>query len=119
LNAGPPAPFVEPDVDCSDLDGFMLNTERLMSSELVALHGNHILGAAVLLWCRAWKQRPAASLPDDDRINAAFARLSLKKFRQVKEAVLRGFVKRSDGRLSKSGQRALRRLTNWRGRSPV
>ena len=94
-----PAPLVEADVDCTDLDGFYLNVERLMSSELLALHGNEIIGAAVLLWCRAWKQRPAASLPDDDRINAAFARLPLKKFREVKDAVMRGFVKCSDGRL--------------------
>jgi uncharacterized protein YdaU (DUF1376 family) len=94
-----PAPLVAPEVDCSDLDGFMLNAERLMSSELLALHGNEIVGAALLLWCRAWKQRPAASLPDNDRVNAAFARLPLSKFRQVKEAVMRGFVKCSDGRL--------------------
>jgi uncharacterized protein YdaU (DUF1376 family) len=93
-----PAPLVEAHVDCSDLDGFMLNAERLMSSELLALHGNDVLGAALLLWCRAWKQRPAASLPDDDRVNAAFARLSLKKFREIKDAVMRGFVKCSDGR---------------------
>ena len=90
---------MEADVDCSDLDGFMLNTERLMSSELLALHGNDVLGAALLLWCRAWKQRPAASLPDDDRVLAAFARLPLKKFREIKDAVMRGFVKCNDGRL--------------------
>ena len=42
---------------------------------------------------------PRCSLPDDDRINAAFAILSLKKFREVKDAVMRGFVKCSDGRL--------------------
>ena len=94
-----PAPLLAPEVDCSDLDGFMLNAERLMSSELLALHGNEIVGAALLLWCRAWKQRPAARLPDDDRVNASFARLSLAKFRQVKEAVMRGFIKCSDGRL--------------------
>jgi Protein of unknown function (DUF1376) len=94
-----PPPLVEADVDCTDLDGFYLNVERLMSSELLALHGNEIIGAAVLLWCRAWKQRPAASLPDDDRVLAAFARLPLKKFREVKDAVMRGFVKCSDGRL--------------------
>jgi hypothetical protein len=99
MNDDLPPPLVADQVDCSDLDGFMLNAERLMSSELLALHGNEIVGAALLLWCRAWKQRPAASLPDDDRVNAAFARLSLPKFRRVKEAVMRGFVKCSDGRL--------------------
>jgi hypothetical protein len=94
-----PPPPVEPHVDCSDLDGFMLNAERLMSSELLALHGSEMLGPALLLWCRAWKQRPAASLPDDDRINAAYSGLPLKKFLKVKDAIMRGFVKCSDGRL--------------------
>jgi hypothetical protein len=94
-----PPPLVEPHVDCTDLDGFMLNTERLMSSELVALYGNEIIGAALMLWCRAWKQRPAASLPDDDKINSAFARLPLARFRKLKDAVMHGFVKCSDGRL--------------------
>ena len=94
-----PAPLVGPEVDCSDLDGFMLNAERLMSSELLALHGNEILGAALLLRCRAWKQRPAGSLPDDDRVNAAFARMPMAKFRRLKGAIMRGFVKCSDGRL--------------------
>src|SRR4029077_9931554 len=65
----------------------------------LALHGNDVLGAALLLWCRVWKQRPAASLPDDDRVLAAFARLPLKKFREIKGAVMRGFVKCNDGRL--------------------
>ena len=94
-----PPPLVEPHVDCTDLDGFMLNTERLMSSELVALHGNEIIRAALMLWCRAWKQRPAASLPDDDKINAAFARLPMARFHKLKDAVMLGFVKCSDGRL--------------------
>jgi uncharacterized protein YdaU (DUF1376 family) len=116
-----PPPLVEAHVDCSDLDGFMLNAERLMSSELLALHGNDVLGAALLLWCRAWKQRPAASLPDDDRINAAFARLSLKKFREVKDAVMRGFVKCSDGRLyhrflSGEATKAFARKVQFQGR---
>jgi len=116
-----PPPLVEAHVDCSDLDGFMLNAERLMSSELLALHGNDVLGAALLLWCRAWKQRPAASLPDDDRINAAFARLSLKKFREIKEAVMRGFVKCSDGRLyhrflSGEATKAYARKVQFQGR---
>jgi hypothetical protein len=62
----------------------MLNTERLMSSELAALYGNEIIGAALMLWCRARKQRPAASLPDDDKVNSAFARLPLARFRKLK-----------------------------------
>lgn len=92
-------PLVPPECDCTDLDGFMLNVERLMASELVALSNHTVVAAALFLWCRAWKQRPAASLPDDDRVIAAFAKLSLAKFKPLKAEILRGFVKCSDGRL--------------------
>ena len=94
-----PAPLVPADVDCTDLDGFMLNAERLMASELVALSSHEVIGAALLLWCRAWKQRPAASLPDDEKVIAAFARMPLARFRKLRGEVLRGFVLCSDGRL--------------------
>ncbi len=94
-----PAPLLAADVDVRDLDGFMLNVERLMASELVALSSHEVIAAALFLWCRAWKQLPAASLPDDDRVIAAFARLPLPKFRKIKPEILRGFIKCSDGRL--------------------
>lgn len=94
-----PAPLVPPDCDCTNLDGFSLNVERLMASELVALSSHEVIAAALFLWCRAWKQIPAASLPDDDRVNASFARLSLARFKKFKKEIMRGFVKCSDGRL--------------------
>lgn len=94
-----PDPLVSPDCDCTDLDGFMLNVERLMASELVALSTHEVVAAALFLWCRAWKQRPAASLPDDDRVLAAYSRLPLPRFRKLRSEILHGFVKCSDGRL--------------------
>lgn len=94
-----PPPLVPTNIDCTDLDGFYLNVERLMSSELIALSCREAIGAALLLWCRAWKQIPASSLPDDDRVNAAFCGLPLQRFRKLKEEIMRGFVKCSDGRL--------------------
>jgi hypothetical protein len=94
-----PEPLVPPACDCRDLDGFMLNVERLMASELVALSTHEEIAAALFLWCRAWKQHPAASLPDDDKVLASFARLPLARFKKIKGAALRGFVRCSDGRL--------------------
>lgn len=94
-----PAALVEADCDCTDLDGFMLNVERLMASELVALSSHEVIAAALFLWARAWKQRPAASLPDDDRVIAAFARLPVARFRKLRAEILRGWVKCADGRL--------------------
>jgi uncharacterized protein YdaU (DUF1376 family) len=99
MTASIPAPLVPADVDCTDLDGFMLNVERLMASELVALSSHEVIGAALLLWCRAWKQRPAASLPNDEKVIAAFARMPLARFRRISDEVLRGFVLCDDGRL--------------------
>lgn len=94
-----PQPLTPADCDCTDLDGFMMNVEKLMASELVALSSLEVIGAALLLWSRAWKQTPAASLPDDERVIAAFAKLPLPRFRKIRHEVLRGFVKCSDGRL--------------------
>lgn len=99
MNERLPRPLTPEDCDCTDLDGFMLNVERLLGSELVALSSHEVIGAALLLWSRSWKQRPAASLPDDDKVNAAFARMAVPRFRKLKEEILRGFVLCSDGRL--------------------
>jgi uncharacterized protein YdaU (DUF1376 family) len=93
----PPA-MVGPEVDLRGFSGFMLNVDRLLASELVALGKPEECWAAVMLWCRAWKQSPPASLPNDDRILAAFSG-SGSRWPKVKEVALRGFVLCSDGRL--------------------
>lgn len=120
-NGSLPPPFVAPDVDVRDLDGFMLNVERLMASELVALSSHEVVAACVFLWCRAWKQMPAASLPDDDRVIAAYSRLPAARYRKLKVEILRGFVKCSDGRLyhrvlGEEATRAFGRKTTYMNR---
>ncbi len=95
----PQAPPVPADIDLSKLDGFMLDTARLLGSELVALATGDEFKAAVVLWCRAWKQRPAASLPNDEKVLAAFAMVPPAKWRKIRDMALRGFVECSDGRL--------------------
>jgi hypothetical protein len=99
LTTDTPIPFVPADVDLSKFDGFMLNTERLLGSELVALSTGEEFKAAILLWCRAWKQRPAASLPNNEKVLASFAGVPLAKWRKIRGMALRGFVLCSDGRL--------------------
>src|SRR5690349_16951700 len=93
-----PAPFVSADIDVRDLDGFMLNVERLLASELVAIGTPEECWAAFMLWCRAWKQLPGGSLPNDDRILASFSGAG-KRWRKVRDIALHGFVLCSDGRL--------------------
>lgn len=93
-----PEPFVDGDVDLHTLPGFMLNVHRLLFSELWALSNGEEFKAAVGLWCHAFQQIPAGSLPDDDRILAAFSGAG-RKWNSVKQMALRGFVKCADGRL--------------------
>lgn len=94
-----PDPLVPPHVDLRDLDGFMLNTERLLASELIAIGSGDEIRAALILWARSWKQLPAASLPDDDRVLAGFAMVSPAKWKRIRSGALHGFTPCSDGRL--------------------
>lgn len=92
------APLVQAEVDLRGMSSFMLDVDRLLASELVALGTPEECWAATMLWCRAWKQVPAASLPDDDRVLAAFSGAG-RRWPKIREMALRGFVKCSDGRL--------------------
>lgn len=93
-----PAPLVPAEVDLTGFDGFMLNVERLLASELVALGTPEQCWFAMMLWCRAWQQNPPASLPNDERILAAFSRAG-SKWKKSRDVILRGFILCSDGRL--------------------
>lgn len=95
-----PSPPVRPDLDvrsCSS--GFILDVEALLSSDLWALASPQEFRAAFALWCRAWMQIPAASLPNSDSILASFCGVDLRKFSRMKQMALRGFVLCNDGRL--------------------
>lgn len=85
-------------VDLSGFSSFLLNVERLLASELVALATPEEGWAAFMLWCRSFQQKPHGSLPDDDRVLAAFSKAG-PRWPKVKQMALRGFVKCSDGRL--------------------
>lgn len=94
-------PLTTADVDLRDFAFMPLDVVRLRDSDLVAQASDAGFRAAVLLWCAAWHQIPAASLPDDER---ALAHLSgfgrdLKGWRSVRDEALRGFEKCSDHRL--------------------
>jgi hypothetical protein len=93
-----PCPLVPAHTDVRDLDGFMMNVERMLASELWALSTGEEFKAAFALWMRAWKQMPAGSLPDDERVLAAFSGAG-KRWPKVRGMALRGFVRCTDGRL--------------------
>lgn len=93
-----PEPPVPADIDVQGMRGFILDVDKLLASELWALCSGDEAKAAVSLWCRAWRQTPPGSLPDDDRVLAAFSGAGAR-WKKVRQMALRGFVKCSDGRL--------------------
>jgi hypothetical protein len=98
LNDQKPDQLVPSDVDLRDFGFMPLDVLRLRDSDLATLANGEEFKAAVLLWCAAWHQVPAASLPTDDRLLARYSG-AMSGWRKVKAEALRGFVECSDGRL--------------------
>lgn len=94
----PPEPLVAADVDLRGMPWMPLDTQRLLDSDLFALATAEEFRAAVVLWCKAWQQVPAGSLPSDDRVLAHLSGTGAR-WQKVKAMALRGFVLCSDGRL--------------------
>jgi hypothetical protein len=96
-----PQPPVPADVDLREFSWMSLDIRRLRDSDLAAVATGEEFRAAVLLWCAAWHQVPAASLPDDDRLLANLAGFGrdVDAWKAVREGALRGFALCSDGRL--------------------
>lgn len=93
-----PSPLVPADVDLRDFPFMPLHVAQLLDSETWLLATGDEAKAAVTLWCKAWHQKPAASLPNDDRVLAALSGAG-SKWKRVKAVALRGFTLCSDGRL--------------------
>lgn len=99
-----PAPLVPPEVDLRDFPRMGLDVARLRSSELVVDQPPEICWAALMLWCAAWHEVPAGSVPNNDRWLADKAGYVSRgqidvSWGQIRDSVLRGFVECSDGRL--------------------
>ncbi|MGY0570669.1 DUF1376 domain-containing protein [Bradyrhizobium sp. RDM12] len=96
-----PDPLTPPDCDLRDFSWMPLDVIRLRDSDLTVLLSGEAFRAAVLLWCAAWHQIPAASIPTDDRILAKLAGYGrdVESWAKVRDDALHGFVECSDGRL--------------------
>ena len=94
-------PLVPADCDLRDFPFMPLDVVRLRDSDIAALTSGDEFRAAIMLWCAAWHQVPAASIPDDDIVLARLAGYGrvVKEWQKVRENALRGWVKCSDGRL--------------------
>jgi len=99
-----PAPLVPPEVDLRDFPRMGLDVARLRGSELVVDQPPEICWAALMLWCAAWHEVPAGSVPNNEKWLADKAgyvsrgKIDLS-WGQVRDSILRGFVECSDGRL--------------------
>jgi len=94
----PPEPLVAADVDLRGMPWMPLDTQRLLDSDLFALATAEEFRAAVVLWCKAWQQVPAGSLPSDDRVLSHLSGTGAR-WPKVKAMATRGFVLCADGRL--------------------
>lgn len=89
---------VPSDCDLRGLPWMPIDTVRLLDSDLFALATGEEFKAAVALWCKAWQQVPASSLPDNEVILAKLSGAGAR-WKKVRDQALRGFVKCTDGRL--------------------
>jgi Protein of unknown function (DUF1376) len=94
-------PLVPRNIDLRDFAYMPLDTVRLRDSSMALKASDAEFRAAVILWCVAWHQVPAGSLPNDDDDLASFVGFGrdVRKWRRLREGALRGFQLCSDGRL--------------------
>jgi hypothetical protein len=95
------APLTPAECDLTDFPFMPLMVARLRRSKswLMAKRQPELGFYMVNLWTAAWHDRPAASLEDDDDMLCELAMCDVKHWPKVRDKVLQGWVKCSDGRL--------------------
>ncbi|WP_407059250.1 DUF1376 domain-containing protein (plasmid) [Ralstonia syzygii subsp. celebesensis] len=96
-----PNPLTPPDCDLRDFPFMPLEINRLRRSKswLKAKRNPALAFYQINLWTAAWHDVPAGSLEDDDDVLADLAMCDAAKWPKVREEVMRGWLKCSDGRL--------------------
>lgn len=94
-------PLTAPECDLRDFPFMPLDVRRLLTSETWIEAGDdpRLGHALVCLWCEAWHQVPAGSLPDKDAVLARYAMCDRPEWERIKERALQGWKRCSDGRL--------------------
>jgi uncharacterized protein YdaU (DUF1376 family) len=93
-----PDPLAPLDCDLRGMSFMPLHVVTLRDSDFTAITTGDEFKAGVLLWAASWTQVPAASLPDDDRVLARLAGLTLEAWLETRFNAFRGWVLCSDGR---------------------
>lgn len=95
---GLPDALVPADLDVRSIPGFILDVEKMENSEILAMSTGDQFKAAFRLWCKAWKQVPAGSLPNNELVLASWSGAG-PRWPKVRDMALHGFIACSDGRL--------------------
>lgn len=91
------SPLVASYVDLRTYAWMPLEFRRLFASDTWVLGTAEEKVACLHLWCEAWHQIPAGSLPSDDRILAKLSATG-SRWKRLRDHALRGWVLCSDGR---------------------
>ncbi len=96
-----PPPPVPLDCNLRDYKFIPLEIERLRRSRswLIAKRRPELGFYMLNLWIASWHEVPAASLEDDDDVLADLAMCDPKNWPKVRDDVMRGWIKHSDGRI--------------------
>lgn len=94
-------PLTPADCDLRDFQFMPLDVTRLRKSKAwrICKRQPEVMFYMMNLWGASWHEVPAASLEDDDEALADYAACDLKKWGKIKDLVLHGWIKCSDGRL--------------------
>lgn len=95
-----PSPLVPSETDLTSVPSMLLDVRRFLNSDLVTESDPGSALFAVVLWCEAWHQRPAASLPSSDTALCKLAGFGRDQagWQRVAGVAMRGWVLCSDGR---------------------
>ena len=93
-----PDPPVPMDADLRHFPAMMIEVTRLLRSEFIMSASKAGIGAAFILWCSAWHEVPAGSLPKNERIRAKLALCDWEEWKQVRDEAMNGYVLCSDQR---------------------
>lgn len=96
-----PDPLTPPDSDLRDFRFMPLDVAQIKQSKqwLRAKRRPEIGFYSINLWMAAWHQRPVASLEDDEDVLCDAAECDAERWPQVRDEVLRGWVRCADGRI--------------------
>jgi hypothetical protein len=102
MTTAAPSPLTPAACDLRNFLRMPLEVGRLLASDtwIQASHDPRLGHALVSLWCEAWRQVPAGSLPDVDMTLQSLSMChNPKEWARIRDRVLAGWVRASDGRL--------------------